>query len=448
MALSKGEISSANLSFNTVFWGIFLGGLILLLCGIAISFSSPLIFNIPLNHTQDVIIVFLSVSVAFTLTALTHPFMMSTFAKNRLDIRSLTETLLYIFRVGVTSYFIIFINWRLGAVSLGIILTSMLGLILSYFLWKKLTPELSLTKQSINFPLFKEITGMGTWLLIDQMGQLLLFQAELIIINKLYGPNLTGRYGAILLIPTMLRSISGVLATNLLPPIFNFYAKKEMDKVFEFTCRSIKFGGLLLSFPIATICGLSGSILNVWLGPSFVDLQPVLIILMFHLCFNLVTAAIFPLQIMANKVKLPAIATIIFGLLNILLMITLGHPKFNLGLIGIALAGGISLTLRNFIFTPIYASYSILKKSILILYPYFLQGIAAFVFVLLASICLNKLIVINNLLILLINLFVLLIIYIIFTWFVFFSASDKRFILEAITSINLQWRNVEKFNKY
>jgi len=59
-----------------------------------------------------------------------------------------------------------------------------------------------------------------------------------------------------------------------------------------------------------------------------------------------------------NRVKVPGIVTLLMGLGNLGLALVLAGPM-HWGLYGIAAAGAIMLTLKNVLFTPVYAAHVI-----------------------------------------------------------------------------------------
>jgi membrane protein EpsK len=75
-----------------------------------------------------------------------------------------------------------------------------------------------------------------------------------------------------------------------------------------------------------------------------------------HLCINVAVLPLLGLQLAANRVKTPALVTIVMGLGNLGLALLLAGPA-GWGLYGIAAAGAIMLTAKNVCFTPAYAAH-------------------------------------------------------------------------------------------
>jgi O-antigen/teichoic acid export membrane protein len=118
----------------------------------------------------------------------------------------------------------------------------------------------------------------------------------------------------------------------------------------------VKCLGLTLGLPISLMCGFSEPLLRLWLGPRFSSLHPLLFLMGAHLCINVPILPLLGLQLATNRVKVPAVVTLIMGIGNLGLAIVLAGPV-HWNLYGIAAAGAIMLTLKNVLFTPIYGAH-------------------------------------------------------------------------------------------
>jgi membrane protein EpsK len=126
-----------------------------------------------------------------------------------------------------------------------------------------------------------------------------------------------------------------------------------MKEMVDYNNKSIRIVGMFIVLPIAIICGLGGSLLSIWLGPDMEKYKWLLMLMTLHLSVNLAVSPIFQVQTACNKVRTPAIVTIILGGINLLLAIYFSKYT-SIGIYGIALAGAIVLTGKNLLFTPVY----------------------------------------------------------------------------------------------
>jgi len=120
--------------------------------------------------------------------------------------------------------------------------------------------------------------------------------------------------------------------------------------------------GLVLALPIALMCGFCEPLLHSWLGPGFSQFGPLLFLMAAHLCINVPIMPLLGLQLATNRVKVPAVVTMVMGIANLGLALVLAGPV-HWNLYGIAAAGAIMLTVKNVLFTPIYAAHVLGKSS-------------------------------------------------------------------------------------
>lgn len=429
--ISKGDGYAANKVFNTVFWSVTALSAIVLVCGVIISWSSPLLFKIPLSHESDARIIFFSVSIAFVLSMFGNPFSLSTFATNKLYLGSFSEALQLIVRVGTAVFFIMLMGWQLGAVSLGIVAAGIVGLVVAVVIWRSVTPQLHVDRKSVDMRLLREMTGIGGWGIIDQVGGLLLLNSELIVVNLLYGSEATGKYGALLIISTIIRTIAQLMSSSVSPSIMDRYARGESEGVVRVICSSTRIIGIVMALPIGIVCGLAAPIMRMWLGEGYASLAPILVILCAHLCINTTILPLFPAQLMLKKVKVPAIATCATGVISILLAIFLGHPRLNLGLTGIALAAAAGFTLRNFLFTFPYGAH-ILDRKVSIFVPTFYTALGGFLVVIGLAWVATHVTTIKSLTDLGTIMVCIMLLYGLFSWFVLLKPDDKKWLMSFV----------------
>jgi membrane protein EpsK len=196
---------------------------------------------------------------------------------------------------------------------------------------------------------------MGGWIIITQIGSLLFLQIDLIVVNKLFGTLAGGEYSIAFMWSSMLRAIASVLISILTPVILTYYIKGRIEELINISKSAIKLTGFALALPVGLICGFAPQLLLLWVGPEFVKLSPLILIMLFHLVINLPVMLLFDINVAYNKVRTPGIVTLWMGVGNFLLEVTLPFVT-GWGYYGVAVAGAIVLTLKNAFFIPWYAT--------------------------------------------------------------------------------------------
>lgn len=353
--LQKQEFRKANITFNTALFGTL--GIILLMLPfvVLISYYTPLFFEIPTSQENAARILFLGVISSFLLRAWGSNFGVSLFAYNRLDLQYLVNTVNVLVQTGLIVILFKLYSPNLIYIGLAYLMGAVAAFIITIFFSRKINPHLKMNIKDFRRSKVKEITEMGGWVIIDQIGALLFLQIDLIVVNKLFGTAAGGEYSIVLTWSTLLRTIAGMLVGVLTPVILTYYAKERIEELINVSKNAVKFTGLAMALPIGYICGFAPQLLSLWVGPEFAKLSPLMLLMLFHLVINLAVMPLFSINVAYNKVRLPGIVTLFMGIGNFLLAITLPHIT-GWNYYGVALAGAIMLTLKNAFFTPWYAT--------------------------------------------------------------------------------------------
>ncbi len=351
--LVKDDREAANRTFNTALVGAMLIVGVLFPVTLGVSYAAPHIFDVPQGSEVEVQWLFFLVGAAFLLSIGGSSFAVSSFSCNRFDLQNWIQVLALLVRGGLmVAMFAVFTPqlWQIGIGTLSAAVVSSWGYV---FLWNKLTPQLRVNLFDFDRFRLRALMGMGGWVTLNQVGALLFTNIDLIVVNMVFGAETTGRYGSVLQFSILLRSLASAVAGVLAPVVIAKYAQGDVDGMVRMARQAVKLMGLGMALPIGLLCGLARPLLGVWLGPSFQNLDVLLIILLGHLCVNLAVFPLFALQTSANRVRWPGIANLLMGFLN--LGLAIAWAKWGAwGAVGVAAAGAVALTAKNMLFTPIY----------------------------------------------------------------------------------------------
>ncbi len=354
--IRKQAAKSANLTFNTAFWSGLSLSLFLLPIVVVIAWFAPQLFNVPEGQERSAQLLFVAVMSSYLLIILRSIFSASAFAHNRLDLKNtiiISNTLVRV--LVVISLFTLATQpqaWQVGCATLA---GAFISFILAISIWHELTPELGIRRKMFDHARWKDMFSMSGWLIVNQVGTLLFLNIDLIVVNRYLGPEAQGRYGSILQLVILLRTLAAAIATAITPIALAQLARDDTREMLVMTRRSVKWMGLIIALPIGGLVGFSVPFLTLWLGAEFASLAVLLTVLTVHLCINLAVRPLFSIQTALNKVRLPGIVTILLGLVNLIL--ALWWAEWERYGLGVALAGAIVLTAKNALFTPIYGAY-------------------------------------------------------------------------------------------
>lgn len=353
--LQKKEFEKANRTFNTALFGTL--GIILLMLPfiVLISYYAPLFFEIPENQENAARLLFLGVMSAFLLQAWSSNFGISLFAYNRLDLQNLINAISLLVHVGLIVLLFNVFSPSLIYIGVAYLISAIATCATTIFFSRKITPYLKINIKDFRKSKVKEITEMGGWVIVNQIGTLLFVQIDLIVVTKLFGTLVGGEYSIALTWSTLLRTIAGMLVGILTPVILTYYARDKIDDMVNLSKSAVKLTGYAMALPIGYICGFAPQLLSLWVGPEFAKLSPLMFLMLSHLVINLPIMPLFAINIAYNKVRVPGVITLLMGIANMLLALTL--PSLTgWGYYGVAIAGAIMLTLKNAFFIPWYAT--------------------------------------------------------------------------------------------
>ncbi len=354
--LVKDDTKEANRVFNTAFSGSFFIFILIFPVALAVSWLAPQIFNVPAGHEQDAQLLVLLTMIAFAVNDLTTSFGVSSFANHRFDLRLGVNVVRLLTQVGCVVILFALFSPRVWQIGLTILLSSLVFFFGHILLWGRLTPQLILNPRLFDFPRLKQMFKFGGWLVINSAGAQLFLSIDLIVANLVFGAQTAGRYGAVIIFSSLLRSFVSTISAVFDPIMYTLYAQNDHGRLADYGQLAVKYMGLLIALPIGLICGFSKPLLTVWLGTTFADLSPLVIVLIGHLCVNLAVIPLFSIQEATNNVRLPGILMLIMGLTNAGLAFALAKWS-GWGYISIAISGAIVLTAKNALFTPLYAAH-------------------------------------------------------------------------------------------
>jgi len=426
MYVSRKEYDQSNIYFNTTFYSVLMLCLLLCIPVLLIAVYLPAIFRVPQGHESDSRLLFLLVALSSFMAMVFGPFHVGALVKHRFDMLSAVQMLSKVFRVGL-----LVLCFSLAGVSLKYVGWSYFGMGLflsagSLWLFRHLMPELHVNWRLFRLSAFREIATMSLWMTVNQVGALLYLSSSLIIINIFMGPEQGGLYGPFVLLVSLLNMAGAAVANVFTPIAYENISLDKHDALVRYTKRSTKFIGLIGALPVGLMCGLSGPLLHVWLGPSFSELSFLMYLLIGPWVVNVSVRPQFAVYKGMNKVKIPAIIVLIGGMANVLMAVLL--VKFTgMALGGVALASAVCLTAKNFVFTPVYTAAVLCRPRFTFLVD-ILPSVIVATLLSAAGVGLSRMYELNSILPLLFTAAVLSIGYILVCYFIVMNAEDKRFL--------------------
>lgn len=318
VSLRNNDIDKSNEIFNTSLVIIAFFILLQALIMFVILFDITFYFQISEDLIQDAIWLFGLTFIGFSFSLVRSIFSTSLYTYNRLDILRIIDILQNFTRVLVIVTLFIYDKPSIKYVGIANLLSSLFALIVTLYYFKLFTPQLKINILFFRLQHVSELSKMSIWILINQVGVLLLGNIDLYMVNSLLGTESTGEYAIIVQINSLFRTLLTLIAGVIGPVIMIYYAENEIEKLKTFLLISVKLMIISLILPLATVIGFSEQILGLWLGEKYIYLNIFVSFSMLFYIFVIPVVPLFNVNVAYNKVKTPALVAVGLGILNIL----------------------------------------------------------------------------------------------------------------------------------
>jgi membrane protein EpsK len=435
--LEQRQLHAANKTFNTALFTIL--GLFLFLTPaiLATALAFPNIFNIPPGWEKDTSWLFILMAFTFFVSVTGGVFSVSAFVYSEFLKYNLANIIGLLSRVGCLVILFSFFSPQLWYAGLGALLSAGISLLGYLILWRKLTPELKIVKSAFDRTKLNEQVGMGGWVVVNMVGAMLLSRVDLIIVNAYYGAEMTGGYASLAQFTLLMEYLTGAAGNVIRPVILIKYARQDIQGLRILCIQAVKMLGYSMALPIGLLCGFSKPFLSLWLGSSFQYLAILMVAILIHQAVNYSVRPMLFVHTAYNKVRWPGIVTLLCGIASLALGISFATWDYW-GVIGIALAVGLTWTVKNAIYMPIYTAH-IMKLKWWSFMPSLAPGITGTLFVGMLAYCVTLIIMPANWFVLAGLSFVVSLGYIALVWMVGLNKSDRELIaglLPVITRSN------------
>lgn len=421
--MQRSDDEQANRTFNSALFGITKLILAMVPIVLVVSFFAPSLFGVPSAHVMDATWLFVGIGLAFLIRSWSSSFSVTLYASNRLDlinIINLTNVVVQI--VSIVALFAVSAP-SLASIGVSYLLGAVIATAATVVMYGRMNERLSIKYGCYEGRKFREMAQMGSWIIVNDIGALLLLNIDLLVVNYLYGNAVGGEYAIAFQWVGLLRGLAGTFISILGPIILIAYADRQRERIIALSKSAVKLTGIGIALPVGLLCGFAPLVLTLWVGAEFADLAPLMIFLTSHLVINTAVMPLFQINVAFNKVRLPAIVTLVTGAGNVVLAFALAvHAGW--GMYGVAAAGLITLTLKNIVFTPIYSSM-VLGVPRSTFYPEVMPGAIAAVLIATTSLISSMFISIDSLVTLILISAFITAGYALFTWKVLINESER-----------------------
>jgi membrane protein EpsK len=208
-------------------------------------------------------------------------------------------------------------------------------------------------------------------------------KVDLLIVNKLIGASEAGGFSLASKFSELIRTFSGVISGVIGPVILGYYSQNNIKSLTDLALQFMRLLSVLVSILVIMTVVFSKDLLALWLGENYQHLSILVCALVIPLAFTLSASPLFNINIAYNKVKTPALMTLLSAILGLTISLLL-VLNTELGMISLAIGSGVALSLKNLIFIPIYTSELLNINRYLFLFEQMKWGVLSIILCFLA----------------------------------------------------------------
>jgi len=354
--LQRTDVAGANRTFNTALFGT-LGVITLTVpVALAVAYMAPSLFSIGELAKFDAFLLFAMVFGSVLIRAWSSNFMTILFAYNRLDLRNYVNITNQIVQLCLVVALFLCLGPSLVLVGCSYLAAASVAFAMAFALSRKLCPFLEISPRYFVRSLLGELVGTAGWFAFISLGSLLFMNVALIIVNILFGEVAGAEYSFAFIWGILLFDIGGLITNMFAPMFYSYYAKGDTASLIQFGSLTIRLVGLFMVLPIGLVCVFAPQLLTLWIGVEYARLAPLVWIIVLPVLVRIQAGCIYPIYVVYKKVRAPAVATCVAGVLNVVLALSLPFV-FNIGMYGVACASAISIALFSVGFSPLYNAY-------------------------------------------------------------------------------------------
>ena len=389
--IQRSDATEATKVFNTSLFSIIALILIFTPIAVVIAWFVPDFFDISVVQKSSVFLLFVLIFFSSFVQAFEKPFSALMYAFNKINLINYIAIFKLLMSTGIIVALLLTLTPSVYIIGVAYFSSAVISLVLTITLSRKIY-KIQISTADFSKRHFSEVATLTKWIIVEQIGTLILLQFSLILVNKELGTTTGGEYAIVLTFFTLLWTITSQITKVLSPIYYTYYARGLFSSIHELSRISVKSIGLLMALPVALICIFSRQLLTIWVGAEFAHLSTLLWIFTVPLTMILAFRPLNMSYAAYNKVIVPGIATVIAGIFNVILAVVLTYV-FNLGEYGIAFAFIFAMILRNVVFVPWYTAKVEGVPPALFYYPA-IPGFFAFVVLILLGLSLGSIVTI------------------------------------------------------
>ena len=352
----KEDYENANKYYSSVFFSnLFISGIIAAFGTFLIVFMNK-ILDVPDRLLPDVRLLFAVLFLNSVISTIGTVFSIATFATNKLYISSIVTIITNLIRViSLLTLFSVF-SPKLYFVGLSSLIATVVLIICNYIITRKLLPPLKIDCKNFQFKKVKELVSGGIWSSVNRLGAILLNDLDLLITNIFIDATSMGVLSLSKTVPNAINGVVGNIVQIFAPNYTRLYAEEKKEELISAIKQSMKIMGIITNIPVIVLVVCGERFYKLWQPTQDAHILYILSILTIgYIIISGGINCIYNIFTVVNKLMPNAIAVIICGIINTLVVLILLKTT-DLGIYAVAGVSTVLAIIRNLVFTVPYGA--------------------------------------------------------------------------------------------
>jgi len=249
---------------------LFYLALVLLILGIGFALCDPILslLDIPSHLRAEAKVVYRFALVIFSLFIFSNVFTSVINGLQRMDIfNGVTVVVNALKIVGVV--FVLESGWGVRGIVMSDAVVGLCSLLLMLFFAKRLYPPLVVNPFAYDSAMLKQIIGFGSKLQVSNLGELINFQLDKILLSRFLGVQFVTFYDIGSRLLKSSRGFPLLVISSLVPAVSELTAQDNYDKIVAIYRKGSKYLVTLAAFVFGFFLVAAGNVVRLWVGTGY-----------------------------------------------------------------------------------------------------------------------------------------------------------------------------------
>jgi len=247
------------------------------------------------------------------------------------------------------------VNRGMGIMALAVISVSASAVdsMARIFFALRIEPAISINPKFINWSRVRPLFSYSAYSFVSRIGDILQFRIDSLVITAYVGLGAVTHYFVGGRLVEYLRDALSQSVRGMTPIFSQEEGRNNFESIRSKFLYVTKITCMMATFAVGCAIAYGHQFIEAWMGPRFLDAYPVLVALTVGMFFRMVQLPSVPLLYGISKHKYHAYATLVEGILNLILSVIL-VKKY--GILGVALGTQIPMMIMTIFVQPWYVS--------------------------------------------------------------------------------------------